>query len=115
MILMKAMRQERPNRRGAEVNEVHQLWIGRRFRENDKGNYTVTGGCGKERVEVEIAPTFLTAGQDKDPPSALVRMHPKIREAARRKWGSGETNAVYHPFSKQLNYYLISITQDDLR
>lgn len=97
------------------MSGMRQLWLGRRFRKNHKGTYTVAGGCGKERVEIEIDSTFLSPGDAEDPPSALIRMHPKIREAARRKWASGEAAPVIHSCSKQLSHYAISITPDDLR
>src|SRR5690606_5382209 len=93
---------------------VSELWLGRRFQLNDRGNYAAFGKSRGERVSVEIDPSFHK-GATGDPETFLLKQHAIIQRAAREKWAAGEATVVLHPFSGRLDYHLVTLSSKDLK
>ena len=92
----------------------HKLWVGQRYRLNDRGHYTAEGGCGTEKVVVEIDPsvTFLLA--EKGPERGLMNMRAQIQTAARQKWEADEAFPQARAPSGRVQPKVITLTADDL-
>lgn len=91
-----------------------ELWIAQRFLMNERGQYTVTGECGAERIMVEIDPSVLVEHQG-DPARGLVKIRAKIQSAAREKWKAGETYPVFFTHSGRMKHHAIALTAEDFR
>ena len=93
---------------------MNQLWVGRRFQLNERGNYEAWSKSQGERISVEIDASFIgpTAG---DPASLLLEMHANIQRAAREKWAAGESTPVAHPFSGRVDHHRETLSINDLK
>jgi hypothetical protein len=91
-----------------------QLWLGRRFQLNERGNYEAWGKSQGERISVEIDSSFIEPERG-DPETFLLKMHPDIQRAAREKWVAGEAAPVIHPFSGRFDHHRVTLSRKDLR
>ena len=91
-----------------------ELWIAQRFIMNERGQYTVSGDCGAERIMVEIDPSVLVE-HGGDPARGLMKMRAKIQAAARQKWKAGEAHPVFFTHTGRMKHHAIALNAEDLQ
>lgn len=91
-----------------------QLWLKKEMTINHRGHFEFDGDCGTKRFVVELDPTVTPSVPPESAEAAILAMHRRIQEAARRKHAAGEAYPVYWPYSDRLRHYLIALTDFDL-
>ena len=91
-----------------------ELWLGRRFTRNERGNFEAWAKVGVDRVCLEVDGHFV-APEDREPETILLKLHHRLQKAAREKWAVREATSVQHSFSGGLDHYRVTLTEADLR
>ena len=92
-----------------------KLWLKKCTSRNRRGHYEISGDCGSDRIVVGIdrnAASLMIPQVGRELP---VRLHAKIQNASRHKWGAGEARPVHLVRTKTLKYWTIALELEDLK
>lgn len=89
-----------------------RLWLKKEVTTNEQGHPKLDGDCGTERIVVVLDPSITKAVPPENRETAILAMHQRIQNAARRKHAARESYPVFPP--NRAPHKLIALTEEDL-
>ena len=91
-----------------------QVWLEKEVTINHRGHFELRGEDGTELVVVEVDRATTKRVPRQSAEAAILAMHPRIQDVARRKHAAGESSRVHFPYSVRFRHNLVGLTEEDL-